>query len=69
VNHIDNPRCTNFSLYNDELAEELMVDSAMMEYMRCAMNTDNPECVVQAAKMISMARDKREITIRRMFDD
>ena len=39
----------------------------MMEFMRCAMDTNNPEQVLQAAKTIVNARDHREITIRRML--
>jgi len=69
VSHIDNPKYTNFSYYSDERAEELMDDSVLMEFMQCAMDTNNPKHVLEAAKMIVTARDHREITIRRMADD
>ena len=35
-----------------------MEDSAMMEFMRCAMDTNNPEQVLQAAKTIVNARER-----------
>jgi len=40
-----------------------MDDSALMEFMQCAMDANNPEQVLEAAKVIVTARDHREITI------
>lgn len=56
-------------MYDDALLDELGNNSATMEYLRCALETDNPENVVYAAKVIAMAHDDRETELRHMFDE
>lgn len=58
----------NFS-YSDELAEVLMDDRQMMAFLIKAIETEDPELVLQAVRTITVSRDHREIEIRNMGRD
>ena len=61
--------CPAIFNFDDELAENLLGDSFMMDFLKDAMDSGDSEQVMQAVLKIAIARDPREKVIRDIGKD